>query len=245
MSNILSQDEQKKLVGKVAVETLFKDGLLHNGMKLGMGTGSTVEYVIDFLATLLNEDKLKDIAVVPTSDATLYRCEELGIPTYSLNSSLIAGKVDLCIDGADRVDCNKNLIKGGGAALLREKIVAYNSTLFVVVIDEKKKAQSLNCSFALPIEVLPFAYKSVEETLKRRGLSVCLRCGNAKIGPTITDNGNYILDVHYSQNYCEFDARKEEDALNEIVGVIENGFFTKHKEIRIFVANEDGSVENY
>ncbi len=245
MSEKLSSEMQKKLVGEASVASLLKTGLLHDGVNLGMGTGTTVEYVISALASLVDRGVLKDIAIVPTSDATLYRCEELSLSTYSLNSKRIAGHLDLCIDGADRIDCNKNLIKGGGAALLREKIVAYNSSLFVVVADSRKKVESLKCDFPLPIEVVPFAYKTVFEALKKRGLEVVLRCGNAKIGPTITDNGNYILDVRYPKEGFQFDAKKEEMEINQIVGVVENGFFTKTENVRIFLAYEDGSVEDY
>ena len=244
IGKLLNQDEQKAIVSKYAVESLFKANIITDGIKLGMGTGSTVEHVIKAVENLINNGKLKDIAVVPTSDGTLVRCEELGIPIYSLNSKRIAGHLDVSIDGADRVDSNKNLIKGGGAALLKEKIVAYNSDKFIVVLDSKKKVESLICDFPIPIEVIPFAYKAVLLALEKRRINAKLRQGSGKIGPTITDNGNYILDLTYPKDF-HLEAKKEELELNNIVGVVENGFFTNTNAMQVFLAKEDGSVENY
>lgn len=241
---MLTSDEKKKLVSSFAVETLYKEGALRNGMKLGLGTGTTIAHVISSLAKLIHERKLKDIYVVPTSEGSLVRCDELNIPTYSLNSNYVLGHLDLAIDGADRIDSNKNMIKGGGAALLREKVVAYSADVFVAVLSANKKVENLNCDFPIPVEVLPFAYKTILEALKKREIEGSIREGSGKIGPTITDNGNYILDLHYPAT-MKIDAKKEEDALNKLVGVMENGLFTKANNVRVFMVADNGDITSY
>jgi len=241
---MLTPDEKKRLIGSFTVATLYKEGALHNGMRLGLGTGTTIAHVISSLAVLISEGKLKDIYIVPTSEGSLARCEAFNIPTYSLNSSYVLGHLDLAIDGADRIDANKNMIKGGGAALFREKVVAYNADAFAVVLSADKKVENLNCNFPIPIEVLPFAYKSVLEALKKREIEGCVREGSGKIGPTITDNGNYILDLKYPLN-LKIDAKKEEDTLNKLVGVIENGIFTNTNNTRVFMIEDSGDITSY
>ena len=197
-----------------------------------MGTGTTIKHIIDALFCLIKSKDFKDIAVVPTSSDTLYKCHSFGIPTYSLDSPRIAGHLDLCIDGADRFDYKNNLIKGGGGALFREKIVAYNSDIFVVVAEAKKKVENLNCDFPVPIEVLPFAYGSVCLALERRGLTFEVRKGVQSGNPLITESGNYIIDAHYPRGVAIAPEKEEED-LNRIVGVVENGFFNREKVTQI------------
>ena len=231
-----SPELAKMLAGSAAVGILFARKILHDGMKIGMGTGSTVKYAIESLGYLLDGGHLKDIAVVPTSQDTLEKCNIWGIPTFSFDSDRIGGHLDIAIDGADRIDENNNLIKGGGAALFREKVVAYNADLLVIVADGKKKVKSLNCDFPLPVEVLPFAYKTVALTLETRGLSYKLREDIRTGKPLITENNNYILDVTYPKDFS-LDPRSEEIELNKIVGVVENGFFY-HKNTRCYYAEE-------
>ena len=151
---MISTEEQKKLVGEYAIKSLISEKKIVSGSKIGMGTGTTIEYVIDVLADFVKSGELKDIAIVPTSSATLLKCEQLDLPIFSLNSKRIAGRLDISIDGADRIDEKKNLIKGGGAALLQEKIIAYNSDEFVVVADESKEVKSLVCDFPIPVEII-------------------------------------------------------------------------------------------
>lgn len=231
-------DFAKQLLGNFAIAQLFYGGVLHDGIRLGMGTGTTVKHVIDALFYIMRREHLKDVAVVPTSSDTLYRCYSLGIPTYSLDSPRIAGHLDLSIDGADRFDHKDNLIKGGGGALFREKIVAYNSDLFIVVAEEKKKTESLNCDFPIPIEVFPFAYKSVCLALEKKGMTFKLRSALSNESPLVTENGNYIIDAYYSKDLA-IDPAKEEEELNKIVGVVENGFFNGGKVGRVIsIANK-------
>ena len=239
---MISIEEQKRIVGEYAIKTLISEKKIVSGSKIGMGTGTTIEYVIDVLAEVVRSGELKNIAVVPTSSATLLRCEELEIPVFSLNSKRINGSLDISIDGADRIDENKNLIKGGGAALLQEKIIAYNSNEFVVVADETKEVKSLVCDFPIPLEIIPSAYRPIVLALEKKGLKVKLREGKGKIGPVVTDSGHHILDVSYPSN-MSIDPKVEEIELNKIVGVVENGFFTKTD--IIFVAKKDSSVICY
>ena len=236
MSENKNAELGKELVGSWAIHALFQQGVLRDGIRLGMGTGTTVKYVIESLFYLWKDERFKDIAVVPTSSDTFFKCRSFGIPTYSLDSKRVAGHLDLCIDGADRYDKNNNLIKGGGGALFREKIVAYNSDIFVVVAEDKKKVESLNCDFPVPIEVLPFAYKAVCLALEQRGLTFELRTLSDE-NPYITENGNYIIDAHYPKD-LDISPEREEIELNKIVGVVENGFFNKTKVKRIFSTSE-------
>ncbi len=236
-------DAQKKRIGYYAIDTLFNEGEIFDGMKIGLGTGSTAMPAVRRLAELLDEGKLKNIYAVPTSFQTSIECEKLNIPIYSLSSAKINGQLDLDIDGADEIDPNKNLIKGGGAALLREKIIAYNSKKFIVIADGRKKVNSLGTGFALPIEIIPEARLSITRELEKKGIEVILREGVKKMGPVVTDNGNFILDIKW-KNGTKINPEKTEAELNTITGIVENGLFTKIKP-RVFIINDDGSIEDF
>ena len=231
----MTQSEQKELVASTAVDTLINEGKIFSGMKIGLGTGSTAIPAVKHLAKRINDGTLKDIKAVVTSFGTQNLCEELNIPVYSMNDKVIGGHLDLAIDGADEVDPDNNVIKGGGAALLREKIVAYNSTLFVVVADSTKIVDSLGTKFPLPVEIVGEARVSVEKALNSIGAECVLREGVRKCGPVITDNGNQILDILWKS---PVNPAEMEDKINSIVGVVENGFFTKNKPV---VFTFDGS----
>jgi len=239
MSNTLTQAEQKALVGTYAVDTLIQQGKIFSGMKIGLGTGSTAIMAVKRLAECLNEGTLKDIKAVVTSFQTSIACEEWGIPVYSLNSKEIEGKLDLAIDGADEIDTEKNLIKGGGAAHLREKIVEYNANELVIIADASKKVSSLGTKFPLPVEVVEEARVPVTKELEKLGAKVTLREGIKKAGPVITDNGNLILDCLWEN---PVNPALMENIINALVGVVENGFFTKKKPT-VFVVNSTGTVE--
>ena len=231
----MTQSEQKELVASTAVDTLINEGKIFSGMKIGLGTGSTAIPAVKHLAKRINDGTLKDIKAVVTSFGTQNLCEELNIPVYSMNDKVIGGHLDLAIDGADEVDPDNNVIKGGGAALLREKIVAYNSTLFVVVADSTKIVDSLGTKFPLPVEIVGEARVPVEKALNSIGAECVLREGVGKCGPGITDNGNQILDILWKS---PVNPAEMEDKINSIVGVVENGFFTKNKPV---VFTFDGS----
>jgi ribose 5-phosphate isomerase A len=230
----MDQKEMKALVGRTAVERLVK-----NGMKLGLGTGSTAIPAVAHIGKLLQEGKLSGIKAVSTSFQTTIECEKWGIPLYTLNSKEIDGELDLTIDGADEVDQKKYCIKGGGGALLLEKIIAYASKAYCIVIDESKLVENLALKFPLPIEVIPAARISVAKSLAALGAEVTLREAVRKAGPVITDNGNILLDILFKE---AIDPKAFETALNLIPGVVENGFFTRLPPA-VFVGHSDGSIE--
>lgn len=243
----LSQSEQKKLVAQKAIDDLIAKGLLGSHMRLGLGTGSTAMPAVERIAEHLASGTLTDIKAVATSFQTTIACERLNIPVFSMNSKEIKGKLDFAIDGADEISPEGQLIKGGGAALLLEKIVAYNSKLFVVIADESKLVPDLGIRFSLPIEIIPEARTSVTQACEKLGAKVVLREGIKKAGPVVTDNGNFILDCLWTadaKGKSPIKPAKLEIELNQIVGVVENGFFTQTKP-RIYVAKSDGLVLEY
>ncbi len=235
----ISKDEQKILAAKTAVDSLIEEGKIFSGMKIGLGTGSTAMPAVKRIAERISDGTLKDIKAVATSFQTTLACEDLGIPVWTLNDKIINGKLDLAIDGADEIDQKNNLIKGGGAALLREKIVAYNSASFAIVADESKNVQSLGTGFALPVEIISEARLTIIQALEKLGATCILREGIKKAGPVITDNGNMILDCKWK---TPIDPCLMEDKINSITGVVECGFFTKNKPT-VFIAKADGTVE--
>ncbi|PIE98357.1 MAG: ribose 5-phosphate isomerase A [Treponema sp.] len=240
MNKVLDDLAVKELAGNFAIDYLVKEKILQSGMKVGLGTGSTAMPAIKRIAEYIRKNKLKNIVAVPTSFQTSIACEELNIPVYSLSSGIIDGELDLAIDGADEVDNKKYLIKGGGAALLKEKIIAYNSKKYFIVVGENKKVHSLGKHFPLPLEIVPEARLSVMKALEQYGVSSILRNGVRKMGPVITDNGNFIIDITFPDSKIK--PEKFECEINAIPGVVENGFFTKNIPT-VFVAKTNGEVE--
>ena len=236
---MMDQKEIKEMVGREAVNALVK-----SGMKLGLGTGSTAIPAVRHIGVLLAERKLKDILAVPTSFQTSIECEKWGIPLFSLNSKEIGGKLDLTIDGADEVDPGNRLIKGGGGALLLEKIVAYASSFYAIVVDESKLTEQLGIKFPVPVEVVPEARIPVTLALQKLGAEVMLREALRKAGPVITDHGNLLLDIRFKNPP---DPSLLEAELNRIPGVVENGFFTGPLDRglvpKVFIGHSDGSLE--
>ncbi len=243
MSN-LSQNEQKVLVATTAVNTLYERGLIFSGMKIGLGTGSTAMPAVKRLAELMAEGKLKDVKAVPTSFQTTLACEELKIPVFSLSSSEIGGKLDLAIDGADEISAENHLIKGGGAAHLKEKLVEYNAEKLVIIADESKAVEDLGTVFPLPVEVIPEARLSVMQALELLGAKCKIREGVKKAGPVVSDNGNLIVDCLWEKvdGKSPVNPMILEDEINKITGVVENGFFTKKVPL-VFIGKADGTVE--
>jgi ribose 5-phosphate isomerase A len=230
----MDQQTMKAMAGKAIVETLVKDG-----MKLGLGTGSTAIYVIRHIGSLLEAGILKDIRAVPTSFQTIIECEKWGIPLFTLNSKEIDGALDVTIDGADEVDPGNNCIKGGGGALLVEKVVASASARYGIVVDETKLVDILGMQFPVPLEVIPEARLMVTKKLETLGIEVQLREAVRKAGPVITEHGNMLLDIRFK---TIIDPCVMEDALNHIPGVVENGFFTKLSPT-VFIGHTNGTVE--
>jgi ribose 5-phosphate isomerase A len=179
VSNSLSQDQLKALVGKAALHYVVPNEIV------GVGTGSTVNHFIDALATMKHQIR----GAVSSSVASTERLQALGIEVFDLNS---VGKVSVYIDGADEIDHQGYMIKGGGAALTREKIVAAQSARFVCIADESKLVQTLG-KFPLPVEVIPMATQRVIHHFADRGAKAQLRLKNGQ--PLVTDNGQHLLDV--------------------------------------------------
>lgn len=188
------------------------------GETIGIGTGSTVDAVLGLLEQRVQEEKLA-LRAVTTSLQSSWRCQEIGIEVLSPT-----GREQLSwgFDGADAVDSNLWLIKGKGAALLQEKIVAARCKHFVIVADESKFTENLAQSCAVPVEVIPAAIGVVEKELKLLGaLSVTLRAaGSGKHGPVITEAGNIILDAQFKEIGADSEKR-----IKQIVGVVESGLF--------------------
>jgi ribose 5-phosphate isomerase A len=225
--------EKMKEAAAVAAVALVKPG-----MKLGLGTGSTAVHAIRRVGTLLSRGELKDISVFATSFQAEIECERLNIPFYPLNSNKFALGLDLTIDGADEIDTDNNLIKGGGGAMLMEKLAAYASASYAIIADETKAVNSLGLAFPVPVEVVPEARAQAARSLSRYG-EVKLREAVRKAGPVITEHGNMILDVLFA---FPIDPKGLETEFNMIPGVVENGFFTRKRPV-VYIAHSDGTVE--
>jgi len=202
----MNQDELKKAVAQAAIDYI-KPKLARDSI-IGIGTGSTANFFIDLLAPLATEFA----GTVASSDASAARLKKHGIEVFELNS---VSTIDVYIDGADETNARLELIKGGGAALTREKIVAAVAKEFVCIADESKWVEQLG-KFPLPVEVIPMARSYVARELVKLGGDPVYRQG------VVTDNGNVILDVF---NFPIATPRKIEEQINNIVGVVTNGIF--------------------
>jgi ribose 5-phosphate isomerase A len=199
---------EKKEVGEKAVD------FVKEGMVVGLGTGTTVFYTISKLGKLVQQGL--DIKGIPTSKQTEKLALDVGIPLISFNE---IDHIDLAIDGADEVNRDLDLIKGGGGALLREKIIAKAAKTFIVVADPQKLVNKLG-SFPLPVEVVPFGFEKTMKQISELGGIPKLRKNNGI--PFITDNGNYIIDCSFSEIKFPEDLEKD---INIIPGVVDNGLF--------------------
>ena len=208
------QDQMKRAVAAAAVEQI------RDGMVLGLGSGSTAALMIQGLGEKLRRGELRDIVGVTTSFQGEVMAAELGIPLRSLNA---IDRIDLAIDGADEVDPAFQLIKGGGACHVQEKLVARRAERFVVVVDATKLVDTLNLSFLLPVEVLPGAWRQVQGQLAELGGTAQLRMAVRKAGPVVTDQGNLVLDVQFAGGIT--DPAHLEKEINNLPGVLENGLF--------------------
>ena len=208
------QDRMKQAVAEAAVEQI------RDGMVLGLGSGSTAALMIQALGAKLRRGDLKDIVGVTTSFQGEVLAAELGIPLKSLNA---IDRIDLAIDGADEVDPSFQLIKGGGACHVQEKLVARRADRFVVVVDSTKLVDTLNLGFLLPVEVLPGAWRQVQGQLKEMGAEAQLRMAVRKAGPVVTDQGNVVLDAKFAGGITKPAPLEKE--INNLPGVLENGLF--------------------
>jgi len=208
------QQRMKQAVAAAAVEQI-KDGMV-----VGLGSGSTAALMIEGLAEKLRSGDVRDITGVTTSFQGEVLAAELGIPLKSLNA---INHIDLAIDGADEVDPAFQLIKGGGACHVQEKLVARRAKRFVVVVDAGKLVERLNLSFLLPVEVLPGAWRQVKAELADLGGESELCMAVRKAGPVVTDQGNLVLDVRFAGGIA--DSVMFESTINNLPGVLENGLF--------------------
>ena len=204
----------KKAVAQAALDQI------DNGMILGLGSGSTAALMIEALGEKIKTGEIKDVVGIPTSFQGEVLAGDLGIPLTSLSA---VSKIDLAIDGADEVDPNFQLIKGGGACHVQEKLVAAISEKFLVVVDSSKLVEKLNLDFKLPVEVLPAAWKQVRKSLEDIGGISELRMAKRKAGPVVTDQGNLILDLIFKNGIDQ--PKYLESQINNIPGVLENGLF--------------------
>jgi ribose 5-phosphate isomerase A len=231
----MDANELKKLVGYAAVDEYVK-----SGMKVGFGTGSTAVWAVRRAGELLRQGKIKDIVGVPTSTQTILECQAAGIQLRTMNDPDIGGELDVAIDGADEVDEGHRLTKGGGGALLIEKIVEYSSKLFIVVVDESKLVKDLGLTFAIPTEVLRDARVPAMRAFGALGATPEVRMAVRKMGPVITDNGNILIDLTFK---APMDSAAMEEKLSLIPGVLGNGIFARCRKPVVMVGRKDGRVE--
>lgn len=215
----------KQITGEKAAE------YVKDGMKIGLGTGSTAYYAVKKVGEMVRNGL--NVKAVPTSKETAELAEEEGIELIELAD---VDKLDLTIDGADEVDKDFNLTKGGGGALLREKIVASASEKLIVIVDESKLTDKLG-AFPLPVEITPFSWQYTKKMIDKFDCSSKIRKKDGEI--FLTDNGNYILDCDFGQID---DPIKLSEELNKIPGVVENGIFAEMAEI-VIVGFDSGEVK--
>jgi len=213
----MTQDEKKKAAAYAALEYVEKDTII------GVGTGSTVNHFIDALATIKNDI----IGAVSSSDASTAKLKGYGIEVFDLNE---VSELSVYVDGADEINAYNHMIKGGGAALTREKIVSAVAKDFICIVDDTKNVDILG-AFPLPVEVIPMARSYVARELVKLGGDPVYREG------VLTDNGNVILDVH---NLKIAEPLKLENQINGIVGVVTNGLFANRAANVVLIGAEDG-----
>lgn len=221
----MSADAQKQQVALEAVKHA------QSGMTLGLGTGSTANYVIHALGEALKEGRIKDVKGVPTSQATAKLAQSVGIPLVDLGHG-----VDLAIDGIDEVTDALDATKGAGGALLREKVVEARATTLILVGDASKRVSRLGENFPIPVEVLQFGSEAAARDLEKLGCRAVLReRGGA---PFLSDNGNYVIDCRFE---TAFDPATVGSAINNVPGVLEHGLFLGLASL-VLIASEEGIV---
>ena len=214
----MTQDEMKKEAGWAALKYVTKGGII------GVGTGSTVNHFIDALGTIKDDIK----GAVSSSEASTEKLQGLGIQIFDCND---VEKLDVYVDGADEINGTRDMIKGGGAALTREKIVAAISDKFICIVDDTKTVDVLG-KFPLPVEVIPMAREQVARELKKLGGNPVYREG------IVTDNGNIILDVH---ELHIIEPKALEHTLNNVPGVVTNGLFAHRGADVIIIGTSSGA----
>lgn len=225
----VNSEKLKQIAGYKAAE------FIKSGMVVGLGTGSTAKYFIERLIQRCKTEVGFSIKTVASSYASLKLAEEGNLPILDINT---LHSIDITVDGADEIDEQKRMIKGGGGALLREKIVASMSREMIVIVDESKKTSFLGKK-KLPVEVIPFAHMATLYKIQKLGLKAEFRRKDSSSDYYITDNGNYIIDIHFAD--LLMNPEKEHIRLKEIPGVVETGFFF-HLAGRVITAYSDGQL---
>jgi len=223
---MVTQDELKQQAAYRAAD------FVESGMVVGLGTGSTTEHALKHIAERLKTNELTNIAGIPTSNRTEKLAHELGVFLVDFETH---PEIHITIDGADEVDPNLNLIKGGGGALLREKVVAQASRRNIIIVDESKLVPTLGTNWALPIEVIPFAIHTETLFLANLGGDVKLRTNDDQT-PFRTDQNNMILDTNFGPME---DPHRLALRLNERAGIVEHGLFLELAN-DVIVASSDG-----
>jgi ribose 5-phosphate isomerase A len=221
----------KQEVGRAAANRVQSNTIV------GLGTGSTTAFAIQFIGERLQSGELENIKGIPTSFQARVLAKQYGIPLTTLDE---VDQIHIAIDGADEVDPHKNLIKGGGAAHTQEKIVDSLADQFIVVVDSGKLVDALGSTFLLPVEVMPMAITPVMRALEKLGGKPQLRMGVKKAGPVVSDQGNLIIDVKYDRidNPGEL-----EKTINNIPGVLENGLFVGVTDLVLVGEVKDGQPD--
>jgi len=207
-------------------------GHVSSGQVLGLGSGSTLAIFARLLGQEVRSREL-DVKVIPSSHQAYYLAVENGLEIATLDEF---ANPDMAVDGADQIDRRLNMIKGGGGALTREKIVDTASEFVVIVVDESKLVESLGVGFPVPIEVIPMAAPVLAKRVAEMGGSGRLRTGSGKVGPVVTDNGNFIIDADFG---TIGDPAKLENELKLLAGVVEVGIFSGIADLA-YVAGRDG-----
>lgn len=228
MTGEIDREELKEIAVNGAFEWLEDHFDMNGGLRVGVGSGSTVSYSFDKFSEYSN------LTAVPTSERTRTELEKRGVQVDQLQNS---DRLDFDLDGADEVDPDLNLIKGGGGCHYREKRVAKRSDALFIVVDETKLVDHLGQTFPLPVEVKPDKLDRASAGLNEYG-NPTIRQANEE--PFRTDGGNFILDVELEGNLASWDPGVREKEINNIVGVIENGFFAARRADLVFVGTENG-----
>lgn len=230
VQKMTSREQGKKRAAKVSIEMIEETDKV-----IGVGSGTTIAYSVHSLKERIEQEGLK-IKAIPTSYQARFLLMEYGIPITTLNEHPV---IDVAIDGADEVDPNLDLIKGGGAALTLEKIIDNAAKRLIIIVDESKLVTHLGERFALPIEVVPQAYERVLKRIKKHHTTeVQVRMAIKKLGPVVTDLGNFILDARFDK--IKNPEQLERD-LNIIPGVVENGLFLNMADV--VLVGKESSVE--
>jgi len=241
LSAALTQDELKKMVGYKAVDDYVK-----SDMVVGLGTGSTAYFAVERVGQKLKSGELKNVICIPTSERTKEQALSLDIPLVTLNE-IPDARLDVAIDGADDVDTKLCLVKGGGGALLREKMVEAVSDKFICIVDDSKLSTNLGPAFPLPVEITPFCHEHTMRLIGNlptiKGCKPVLRMGSSSNNKNdgdniaITDNGNYIVDLFFDTPIASAAAAATE--LKNTVGVVDHGIFADMT-TAVIVAGKDG-----